>query len=96
MRGWLAKINKLRPGDDQVIAYDSPAEFLAFYRAWQILRFDRLASEQFQGLRDQKMRIGTMDLMIAAIVLPHGATLLSANLRDFRQVPGLSVEDRLS
>jgi predicted nucleic acid-binding protein len=38
----------------------------------------------------------TIDLKIAAIVLRHSATLLSANLRDFRQVPGLSVEDWLA
>ena len=36
-----------------------------------------------------------MDLKIAATALVHGALLLSANLRDFRQVPGLMVEDWL-
>jgi tRNA(fMet)-specific endonuclease VapC len=30
------------------------------------------------------------------LILPYGATLLSANLRDFRQVPGISVEDWLA
>jgi tRNA(fMet)-specific endonuclease VapC len=34
-----------------------------------------------------------MDLKIASIVLANQATLLSANLRDFQQVPGLQVED---
>lgn len=96
MRGWLAAINKLPAGDRQVAAYDSLAEILAFYQRWRLLRFDPLAAEQFQQLRAQKVRIGTMDLKIAAIVLRHGATLLSANLRDFRQVPGLLVEDWLS
>ena len=33
-----------------------------------------------------------MDLKIAAIVRAHEATLLSWNLIDFRQVPGLQVE----
>jgi tRNA(fMet)-specific endonuclease VapC len=40
-----------------------------------------------------KIRIGTMDLKIAAIALAHGATLLSRNLVDFKKVPGLTVED---
>jgi tRNA(fMet)-specific endonuclease VapC len=96
MRGWLAAINKLPAGDRQVVAYDSLAEFLAFYQGWRLLRFDRHAAGHFQGLRVQGVRIGTMDLKIAAIALRHGATLLSANLRDFRQVPGLPVEDWLS
>jgi tRNA(fMet)-specific endonuclease VapC len=36
-----------------------------------------------------------MDLKIAAIALVHDALLLSANLRDFRKVPGLRVESWL-
>jgi tRNA(fMet)-specific endonuclease VapC len=34
-----------------------------------------------------------MDLKIAAIVLTHNALLISRNLKDFRKVPGLKVED---
>ena len=45
----------------------------------------------WQGLRAQRIRIGTMDLKIAAIALVHDALLLSANLRDFQQVPNLRV-----
>jgi tRNA(fMet)-specific endonuclease VapC len=40
-----------------------------------------------------KIRIGTMDLKIASIVKVRDATLFSRNLRDFRKVPGLKVED---
>lgn len=34
-----------------------------------------------------------MDLRIACIALVTSSTLLSRNLRDFRKVPGLAVED---
>ncbi len=44
---------------------------------------------------DQRIRIGTTDLKIAAIALTHQGTLLSSNRRDFDQVPGLRVEDWL-
>lgn len=52
-----------------------------------------MAAAEFERLRKQRIRIGTMDLKIAAIALANNATLLSKNLRDFGKVPGLKVED---
>ncbi len=96
MRGWLAEINKKPAGMNQIEAYTGLLEVELFFRDWPIFPFDQLAAERFHRLKSQKIHIGTMDVKIAAIVLRHGATLLSANLRDFRQVPGLSVEDWMS
>jgi hypothetical protein len=53
------------------------AELVAFYKGRSVLHLDPVAAERLPGLRDQKIRIGTMDLKIAAIVLGPGATLLS-------------------
>jgi tRNA(fMet)-specific endonuclease VapC len=39
------------------------------------------------------LNVRKMDLRIAAIVLEIGATLVSRNLRDFRRIPNLAVED---
>ena len=58
-------------------------------------RFGRIAADRFEQLRRQKIRIGTQDLKIAAVALKMDALLLTANLRDFRQVPGLRVENWL-
>jgi tRNA(fMet)-specific endonuclease VapC len=96
MRGWLAMINRQPAGLSQVDAYTHLVGLIQFYRTWITLPFDRLAAEQFHRLKSQKVRISTMDLKIAAIVLIHQGTLLSANLRDFRRVPGFSVEDWLA
>ena len=50
---------------------------------------------EFQRLRKSGVRIGTMDLRIASIVIANNATLLSANLRDFLRIPSLRVENWL-
>jgi hypothetical protein len=60
--------------------------------AWQRKRF-RDYSIILQRLRRARIRSGTVDLKIAALVLSHGATLLSRNLADFRRTPDLQVED---
>jgi tRNA(fMet)-specific endonuclease VapC len=44
-------------------------------------------------LQKAKLRIGTLDLKIAAITLAHDATLLTRNTADFGKVPGLKFED---
>ena len=37
--------------------------------------------------------IGPYDVLIAGHALRHGATLVTANTREFSRVPGLMVED---
>jgi tRNA(fMet)-specific endonuclease VapC len=93
MRGWLAAIHRAPDVRRQVTYYSRLVDLVRFYANWRILPFDDQAAEEFQRLRRERVRIGTMDLKIASIVLVHDATLLSANLRDFGQVPGLRVED---
>jgi len=48
-----------------------------------------------RGSKQQRIRVGTQDLKIAAITLAHGATLLTRNTRDFAQVPELNIENWL-
>lgn len=55
--------------------------------------FDEQALEIFQSLWLQRVRIGTMDLKIAAIALSNHATLLTRNSKDFSKVPGLRFDD---
>jgi tRNA(fMet)-specific endonuclease VapC len=58
-----------------------------------VLPFDAQAASNFDRLRVQsKLRkIGRADLLIASIVLAQRATLVTRNLRHFRQIPDLTV-----
>lgn len=44
-------------------------------------------------LAEQGRPIGPYDLLVAAQALRHGATLVTANVREFRRVSGLTVDD---
>lgn len=51
------------------------------------------AKQLFHNLLQQKLRIGTQDLRIAAVVLSLSATLITRNWNHFGQVSGLNLED---
>lgn len=93
MRGWLALLSAARDMAGQVEVYRRLSGHVRFFADIQLLPFDEPAAVEFQRLRAAKVRIGTMDLRIAAIALSRGATLLSRNLADVAKVPGLAVED---
>ena len=95
LRGWLAAIKRKRDPSDQVPVYHRLGRLWQFFGAWKILHFDDRAAERCKTLRKQKVRIGSQDLKIAAIALTCDALLLSANVRDFSQIPGLRVESWL-
>jgi len=50
------------------------------------------AADRFDGLRRQRIGIGSMDLKIASIALINEALLVTSNLRDFSLVPELRCE----
>jgi tRNA(fMet)-specific endonuclease VapC len=92
MRGWLAKIHAAKDPEKQVAWYDQLAWLIEFLADWQIIAFDQQAAVELKRLQRMRLRIGTLDLKIAAIARIHDALLLSANQRDFGRVPELRVE----
>jgi tRNA(fMet)-specific endonuclease VapC len=60
-----------------------------------IVPIDPAAAQQFAKLlRNKKLRkLGRGDLLIASIALAQKATLVTRNVRDFEQVPGLTSEN---
>jgi tRNA(fMet)-specific endonuclease VapC len=95
MRGWLAAIAKERAARRQVFAYSELTRLFEYFQTYTIAAFGDRAARQFEELRTAKIRLGTMDLKIAATALVNQAILLSANLSDFGRVPGLRVENWL-
>jgi tRNA(fMet)-specific endonuclease VapC len=90
-RGWLAQIARARNSSQEVAAYRRLNRNLDDFRTIRVLDFGEEAAAELQRLRRMKLRVGTMDLKIAAITLVNDATLLSGNLVDFKKVPGLKV-----
>jgi tRNA(fMet)-specific endonuclease VapC len=95
MRGWLAAIRRAGKVHGQILYYSRLVSLVRFLDKWRILPFNEPAADRFEAFRKERIRIGTQDLKIASIALEERALLLSANLRDFQQVPGLRVEDWL-
>jgi tRNA(fMet)-specific endonuclease VapC len=61
----------------------------------KVFPIDDAAAAEFDRLREHKKlkKIGRGDLLIASIALSNRATLVTRNLKDFRQVHGLLVEN---
>lgn len=93
--GWLALINRLNAGRDQVRGYASFQKTITAFHKFTILAFDAEAAELFHRLKSEHPRTGTMDLKIAAICMAHEATLLTRNVADFENISGLRVENWL-
>ena len=93
MRGWMSHLARTRVLTQQVEAYERLKEFLDRYLKLTVLKFDAAAATEFERLKQSRIRIGTMDLKIAAIALSHDATVLTRNIKDFSRVPGVRVED---
>ncbi len=91
--GWMSYHNRARTAAAVVKADRELMMVESYFRDFDLLPFDAAAQTWFDDLRRQKVRIPTMDLRIASVTLANRATLLTRNVRDFRQVPGLAYED---
>lgn len=92
-RGWLSYLAGARTMAAEIDAYRRLHGHLDVFCGVRVVDFDDSAATHFQRLKKLRLRVGTMDLKIAAIVLASDATLLTRNLVDFRKVPGLRFDD---
>jgi tRNA(fMet)-specific endonuclease VapC len=95
LRGRLDYLLKAETGTNLLKAQELLFRTEALLRDLLIVLIDRAASIEFDRLRDvSKFRkIGRADLLIASSTLANRATLVTINLRHFKQIPGLKVEN---
>lgn len=93
LRGWLKLIRRASSRERLVMAYARLRKALDYFCRIRVLDFDDEASSRYENLRQQKIRIGTRDLRIAATVLSANGILVTRNRLDFTQVPGIVLED---
>ena len=93
LTGWYSQLRKAKRRDKLVWAYRRLAVNVRFLSRLQIHEFTDQAMNRYDQLRKLKLKIGRADLCIAATVLEIGVTLVTRNLHDFQQVPGLTIED---
>ena len=68
-----------------------------FFGVFATIPFGRDAEEIYGRLRAELARQGTLigpnDLLIGATALAHGLTLVTHNVREFRRLPDMQIED---
>jgi len=73
-------------------AYDLFEQTFRDFQQLYILSYTPQADQIYRQWRQEKVRVATHDLRIAAICVAHRATLISRNRQDYAQVPGLTVQ----
>ena len=91
--GWHTYLSRAQTPDQLVLGYSRFESLFVAFSDYQVLSFDDSAAEVYSDLRKQRIRVGTMDLRIAAIVISNGMTLLTRNTVDFERIPNLAFED---
>lgn len=78
-------------------AYEAAERLDQFLSIIDVLAFDRSAAMHHararRALAVAGTPIGERDLVIASVALAHGLTVATGNLREFRRVPALRVEE---
>ncbi len=95
LRGRIGYLLKAETGANLLKAQELLFRTEALLNDLLIVPIDRVAAIGFDRLRDvSKFRnVERADLLIASITLANRATLVTRNLRHFKQIPGLKLEN---
>lgn len=93
LSGWYSQLRKAKDQERLAWAYRRLAQNVRFLARVHILDFGEPAMSRYTELRRLKLNVRKTDLQIAAIALEHQATVITVNVRDFKRVPRLRIED---
>jgi tRNA(fMet)-specific endonuclease VapC len=91
--GWSTAIVKAKSPEELAHGYTKLTETIDDLKTWKLATYPATAIKRYQTLKNQKLNVGTNDLKIAAIALEAGAIVVTHNVRDFKRIPGLAIED---
>jgi tRNA(fMet)-specific endonuclease VapC len=93
LSGWYTLLRRAKDRQQLARAYQRLSDNVAMLGCLPLLSFTEKAIERFERLKRLRLGVKHMDLRIAAIALEFGGTLVTRNIVDFKDVPGLIVED---
>src|SRR5215510_14882503 len=94
LQGRFAFMLKAADGEKLLLAQQRLVETERDLDKFIVLTVGPAACAEFDRVRQsRKLKVGRADLLIAAITLANRATLVTRNVKDFRKVPGLQVEN---
>jgi tRNA(fMet)-specific endonuclease VapC len=95
MRGRLNAIRQAESGKVKltvVSAYEMLRKTVENLRHYNLLAFETQCELLLAEWKKRRIKVGIMDMRIAASCIVAGAKLVSRNRKDFDRIPGLNVE----
>jgi tRNA(fMet)-specific endonuclease VapC len=91
--GWYHRLKHARVPQDIEDHYRRLLATVVFFGKFPVIEYTVPAIQRFEMLKKAKLNIRANDMRIGAIALEAGATVVTANTRDFGRIPNLAVED---
>jgi tRNA(fMet)-specific endonuclease VapC len=91
--GWTKYIKGTRDQTRIVAGYLRLEKILSDFAVSQVLPYSPAASDIFEEIKRQRIRIATMDLRIASIAIAQRMILVTRNTVDFERIPNLELQD---
>jgi tRNA(fMet)-specific endonuclease VapC len=95
LRARFEYLLKSADGDELLRAQSYLLRTELLLRGLQLVPCNKRTASEFDRLRKLRgvQKIGHVDLMLASVALARDATLVTRNLRHFRQIPGVKLEN---